>query len=71
MIYNNFISDIKAPNSSQVNGVVGIHSSTTTANSNIGIYYNTIYLLLQAVQHSVHQAYPLQEMLQLQQQILI
>ncbi|MBK9333045.1 MAG: hypothetical protein IPM96_11725 [Ignavibacteria bacterium] len=44
MIYNNFISGIKAPNSSQVNGVVGIHSSTTTTNSNIGIYYNSIYL---------------------------
>ncbi|HRB00138.1 MAG TPA: hypothetical protein PK294_06855 [Ignavibacteria bacterium] len=43
-IYNNFISDIKAPNSTQANGVVGIHSSTTTANSNIGIYYNSIYL---------------------------
>lgn len=44
MIYNNFVSDIKAPNSTQANGVVGIHSSTTTANSNIGIYFNSIYL---------------------------
>ena len=43
-IYNNFISDLKAPNSSDVNAVRGISITSTTANSNIGIYYNTIFL---------------------------
>ena len=43
-IYNNFISDIKTPNSTNANGVIGISSTSTTANSTIGIYYNSIYL---------------------------
>ncbi len=43
-IYNNFISDIKAANSSSRNGVRGINITNTTANTNIGLYYNTIYL---------------------------
>ncbi len=43
-IYNNFISDVKAPNSSDVNAVRGINITSTTANSNIGLYYNTIFL---------------------------
>jgi hypothetical protein len=43
-IYNNFISDLKAPNSSDVNAVRGINITSTTANTNIGLYYNTIFL---------------------------
>ncbi len=43
-IYNNFISDLKAANSSDVNAVRGINITSTTANSNIGLYYNTIFL---------------------------
>jgi len=43
-IYNNFISDLKAPNSSDVNAVRGINITSTTANSNIGLYHNTIFL---------------------------
>ncbi|GJQ43675.1 MAG: hypothetical protein JETCAE03_31730 [Ignavibacteriaceae bacterium] len=43
-IYNNFISDIKAPNGSDVNVVRGINITSTTANSKIGLYYNTIFL---------------------------
>ncbi|NWG27626.1 MAG: T9SS type A sorting domain-containing protein [Ignavibacteriaceae bacterium] len=43
-IYNNFISDLKAPNSADVNAVRGISITSTTANSNIGLYYNTIFL---------------------------
>ncbi len=43
-IYNNFISDIKAPNSSDINAVRGINITSTTANTNIGLYHNTIFL---------------------------
>lgn len=43
-IYNNFISNLTAPNSSNANGVIGINSTSTTANSTIGVYYNTIYI---------------------------
>ncbi|MBK9099326.1 MAG: T9SS type A sorting domain-containing protein [bacterium] len=43
-IYNNFISDIKASNSSDVNAVRGINITSTTAGSNIGLYHNTIFL---------------------------
>ncbi|MBE0572436.1 MAG: hypothetical protein IH618_12905, partial [Ignavibacteriaceae bacterium] len=43
-IYNNFISDLKAPNSGDVNAVRGINITSTTANSNIGLYHNTIFL---------------------------
>lgn len=43
-IYNNFISNIKAPNSTNANGVIGINITSTTANSTIGLYYNSVYL---------------------------
>ena len=43
-IYNNFISDLKAANSSDVNAVRGINITSSTTNSNIGLYYNTIFL---------------------------
>lgn len=43
-IYNNFISDLRAFSSAYGIGVRGINITSTTANSNIGLYYNTIYL---------------------------
>ena len=43
-IYNNFISDIKAPNTSNANGVIGINITSTTANTTVGVYYNSVYL---------------------------
>ncbi len=43
-IYNNFISDINAPNSGNANAVFGISSTSTTANSSIKIYYNSVHL---------------------------
>lgn len=43
-VYNNFISEIKAPNSTNANGVIGINITSTTANSSIGLYFNTVYL---------------------------
>lgn len=43
-IYNNLISDLKALSSSTDNAVRGINITSTTANSNIGLYYNSIYL---------------------------
>mgnify|MGYP005843395375 CR=1 FL=1 len=43
-IYNNFISDLKALSSSTDNSVRGINITSTTANSYIGVYYNTIFL---------------------------
>lgn len=43
-IYNNFISDLKANFSGAVDAVRGINITSTTANSNVGVYYNTIYL---------------------------
>ena len=43
-IYNNFISDLKAPSSSSDNVVRAINVTSTTSNSNIGLYYNSIYL---------------------------
>jgi hypothetical protein len=39
-LYNNFISEIKAPASTNVNGVIGINIGGTSQN----LYYNTIYL---------------------------
>lgn len=41
---NNYISDLKAPQLENAIGVRGIFSSSTTALSNINIYYNSIYL---------------------------
>lgn len=43
-IFNNFISDLKASNSSYDNAIRGINITSTTSNSNIGLYFNTIYL---------------------------
>jgi|GEM_PF-1696827 len=43
-VYNNIISDLKAPTASAANAVAGIYSSSTSATSTLGIYYNTINL---------------------------
>ena len=44
-IYNNFISDLKAPIASNTTDAVrGINITSTTSSSNVNIYYNTIYL---------------------------
>lgn len=43
-VYNNIIGDLNATAYSGTNGVAGIYSSSTSANSTIGIYYNTIVL---------------------------
>ncbi|MDQ3021755.1 MAG: right-handed parallel beta-helix repeat-containing protein [Bacteroidota bacterium] len=43
-IYNNFISELKAPNSANANAVIGINCTSTTTNSTVGIYFNSIYL---------------------------
>lgn len=43
-VYNNFISDIRAPNSNNRNGVVGINGIGSSSGSSIAAYYNTIYL---------------------------
>lgn len=43
-IYNNFISNLKAPNSNDTNAVIGINSTSSAANTTIGIYYNSIQL---------------------------
>lgn len=43
-IYNNFISDLRTPITSNVDAIRGIYVSSTTSNSTIGLYYNTIYL---------------------------
>jgi len=43
-LYNNFISDLKAPNASNSDAIRGISVTSTAVNSTMGIYYNTIYL---------------------------
>ncbi len=43
-VYNNFISDLKATNSGYDNAIRAINILSTTSNSNIGVYYNTIFL---------------------------
>ncbi len=43
-LYNNFISDLKAPSSGSSDAIRGISLTSSTANSSIGVYYNTIYL---------------------------
>ncbi|MFN3951391.1 MAG: beta strand repeat-containing protein, partial [Thermaurantimonas sp.] len=47
-IYNNYISEIKAPNASTntatAPAVRGINITTTTTTTNVYVYYNTIYL---------------------------
>lgn len=42
--YNNYISDLRAPNSALDNSVRGINITSSTGNSTVGIYHNTIYL---------------------------
>ena len=43
-IFNNFLSDLKAPFNGDDNAVRGIELVSTTSNSSIGVYYNTIFL---------------------------
>jgi hypothetical protein len=43
-VYNNFISDLKAPNSAAVDAVRGISITSATANATRGVYFNTIFL---------------------------
>jgi plastocyanin len=43
-VHNNFISDIRAPNSGNRNGVVGINGIGSSSGSSISAYYNSIYL---------------------------
>ncbi|MBE7477771.1 MAG: hypothetical protein HS131_13715 [Ignavibacteriales bacterium] len=40
-VYNNFVSDLKAPNSASLTGLVGMYVSGGTS---IGLYYNSIFL---------------------------
>ena len=40
-VYNNFVSDLKAPSSASLTGLVGMYVSGGTS---IGLYYNTIFL---------------------------
>lgn len=42
-VFNNFISEIKAPNASNVNAIYGIWFQGS-ATSNLSAYYNTVYL---------------------------
>jgi hypothetical protein len=42
--YNNFISDLRTPASASVDAIRGINITSSTANSTVGLYYNTIYL---------------------------
>jgi subtilisin-like proprotein convertase family protein len=44
-VYNNLIGDLKTPStSSSFSAVIGINITSTTATSNINVYYNTVYL---------------------------
>jgi len=43
-IYNNFISNLKAPLSASLDALRGIGITATNTASNLGLYYNTIYL---------------------------
>ncbi|QQS34722.1 MAG: T9SS type A sorting domain-containing protein [Ignavibacteriales bacterium] len=42
--YNNFISDLKAPNSTSIEAIRGISITSSTSTSTIGLYFNTIFL---------------------------
>lgn len=44
MVYNNFISDLKAPYTAAVDGIRGIGITSSLASSTNKIYHNTIYL---------------------------
>lgn len=46
--YNNFISDLKAPLGNNNDVVRGISITSTTANSEVGLYHNTIFLNAQS-----------------------
>jgi subtilisin-like proprotein convertase family protein len=43
-IYNNFISDLKGPQSSAVNALIGLYITNSLTTDTVGLYYNTIYL---------------------------
>jgi hypothetical protein len=43
-IYNNLIGDIKAPNATVDNAVVGLKLTSAAATSTYNVYYNTVYL---------------------------
>nr|HPR32453.1 choice-of-anchor J domain-containing protein [Prolixibacteraceae bacterium] len=43
-LYNNFISDLKAPSASNYEAIRGISLTSTVTNSTIGVYFNSIYL---------------------------
>ncbi len=43
-VYNNFISDLKAPFSISPDAIRAISITSTQSNSSIGLYYNTVYL---------------------------
>ena len=43
-IYNNFVSDLKAPNSTSPDAIRGISLANSDASSNVGVYYNTVFL---------------------------
>ncbi len=43
-VYNNFISDLKAPNCAATDAIRGISFSSATTNATRNVYYNTIYL---------------------------
>ncbi|MBK8786721.1 MAG: T9SS type A sorting domain-containing protein [Chitinophagaceae bacterium] len=43
-LYNNFIADLKAPNSAQADAIRGIHINALGANTTYKLYYNSIYL---------------------------
>jgi trimeric autotransporter adhesin len=43
-VYNNFISDLKAPNSAATDAIRGISFTSATTNATRNVYYNTIFL---------------------------
>lgn len=43
-LYNNFISELKAPSAGATDAIRGISVSSNQANSNVNLFYNTVYL---------------------------
>lgn len=43
-VYNNFVADLKAPNSGQVDAIRGIQINALGANTTYKLYYNSVYL---------------------------
>lgn len=43
-IYNNFISDLRAPNATSAHAIIGLNIVTTTAGNYFGVFHNTIFL---------------------------